>query len=147
MMLLVTMIAGAETSTKTIYVYAKGWGNLTGCKVAAYGWSPTQIFTDMQKDEVYPPCYKIEVENERSTLIFCKLDANAENNWEEVKTFPDVRQRIPEQSVLVMAVDASDEDGIAFIDEVHGDPGKGFARSLETFVSEIAVDELDVAHQ
>ena len=77
---------GAENSTKTIYVYAKGWGNLTGCKVAAYGWSPTTIFTDMQKDEVYPPCYKIEVENERSTLIFCKLDANAENNWDNVKT-------------------------------------------------------------
>ena len=84
MMLLVTIVAGAETSTKTIYVYAKGWGNLTGCKVAAYGWSPTQIFTDMQKDDVYTPCYKIEVEEERSVLIFCKLNANATNDWDNV---------------------------------------------------------------
>ena len=81
MMLLVAIATGASAS-KTVHVYPRGWGDMTGYKIAAYGWTPTEFFTDLQPDSDYPPCYKITVDDNCDYLIFCKFDANATNSWD-----------------------------------------------------------------
>ena len=79
-------IATGASASKTVHVYARGWGDMTGYKIAAYGWRPTEFFTDLQPDNDYPPCYKITIDDNCDYLIFCKFDANATNNWENTNT-------------------------------------------------------------
>ena len=81
MMLLVAIATGASAS-KTVHVYPRGWGDMTGYKIAAYGWTPTEFFTDLQPDSDYPPCYKITVDDNCDYLIFCK-----ENNCKPEKSY------------------------------------------------------------
>ena len=63
----------------------------------------------------------------------------------EVQTFPDIGERVPEKSVILGIVDGTDEYRIALIDQVHGDPGEGLAGPFVTVISEITVDQFDIA--
>ena len=81
--LLVAIAAGAW-ATKTIHVFPLDQ-DLTGFKIAVYSWEPSIAFTDMQVDDTYSSCYKIDIEDDCNTIILCKLEAEAENDWTNVK--------------------------------------------------------------
>lgn len=78
MTLLVAMVTGAWA--KTIYVYPKAW-DMTGNKIALYSWNPS-MFDDLQADNTYPGCYKIEVDNSMSTGVFVLLLETAVNSFD-----------------------------------------------------------------
>ena len=78
MTLLVAMVTGAWA--KTIYVYPKAW-DMTGNKIALYSWNPS-MFDDLQADNTYPGCYKIEVDNSMSIGVFVLLPETAVNSFD-----------------------------------------------------------------
>lgn len=88
---------------------------MEGYKIAAYGWNPTEFFTDLQPDNSYPPYYKIEIDDRCNTLIFCKFDVNAINSWDNTNI----------QTIAVDVYQENSNDVLVIITEDFEQTGNG----------------------